>query len=141
MKPLKYAGLAAGLALLLALSLLPASAQTNEQPVQYQGQAVLTITNEGITGAPDTTQGGLYLVTVRNETQMSRGIVMQGVDLCCSPYTRFTKVLRPGQEVSFRWYFPSNRTVQVKDLIRCVPVARSCGAPLAGSMTRTLVFG
>jgi len=142
MKPLKYVGLLAGLSIIIwALTLLPASAQTGDPPVRYQGHAVLNITNHGITGIPDTAKGGLYRVTVRNSTKVSRGIVMKGVDLCCSPYTRFTKVLRPGEKVSFRWYFPGNRTVQVKDLIKCVPVARTCAVPRTGAMTRTLVFG
>jgi len=141
MKPQKYVGLAVGLAIMLALSLLPASAEMNEQAVPIQGHVVLTITRDGIQGTPDTSQGGLYLVTVRNTTNESRGIVMHGIDLCCSPYTRFTKVLRPGHEVTFRWYFPADRTVKIKDLIQCRPIARTCEAPRTGALAKTLVFG
>lgn len=141
MKPQNYVGLAVGLAILLALSLLPASAGMTEQAVPVKGHVVLTITRDGIQGAPDTTQGGLYMVTVKNTTKESKGIVMQGIDLCCSPYTRFTSVLRPGQEVTFRWFFPSDRTVKVKDLIQCRPIPRSCAAPRTGALGKTLVFG
>jgi hypothetical protein len=144
MKPVKYAGLIAAVLALGALAAMPAFAQEElTTPPITMGTLTLSITNDGIMGMPEQTPtgGGLYLVTVKNDSNVSRGIVMTGVDLCCSPYMRFTKVLKPGQEVSFRWFFPSDRTVQFRDLIRCRPVARTCGLPKAGSLASSLVFG
>lgn len=140
----KLMGLVACLVVLGALSLLPAFAQTTttspDMTNQVKGQVVFTITNTGITGGPSTAEGGLYIVTVRNESRSSRGLVIKGVDLCCSPYTRFTRVLKPGNEVTFRWFFPANRTVEIRDLIQCKPVALTCGHPRAGRLTTQVVF-
>lgn len=140
----KLMGLVASLVVLGALSLLPAFAQpTTTSPDMtgpVKGQVVFTITNTGITGGPSTAEGGLYIVTVRNESRGSRGLVIRGVDLCCSPYVRFTKVLKPGREVTFRWYFPENRTVEIRDLLQCKPISTTCGYPKYGRLTTQVVF-
>ena len=83
---------------------------------------------------------GLHLVTITNETSSPRGIVIKGIDKGVSPYVRFTKVLQPNQSVTFRWYFPDDRTVTVKDLLRCVHVQRTCALPKTGGMVSSIAF-
>lgn len=151
MKPVLYVGLIAAVLILGALSILPAFAEDVQATPPdsamisptHMANLTLTLTDDGILGAPEQTPagGGLYLLTVKNDSSGSRGIVMKGVDLCCSPYTRFVKVLRPGEQISFRWYFPSDRTVQFRDLLQCKPMARTCGAPRVGSLTSSVQFG
>ena len=137
MAPLKYLGL---VATILALWVVGVSAMAADEALTVQGNLTFTITNGGITGGSDVSNGGLYVVTVKNDTRQARGVVIKGIDLCCSPYTRYTRVLSPGREVTFRWYFPANRDVQIRDLIRCKPMARTCSAPLVGKLSKSVKF-
>lgn len=147
MKPVRYAGLIVAVLALGMIGILPVFADDIQGAAPYSavapsppGNVTLRITDDGILGAEQAPVGGLYLVTVRNDASSRKGIVMTGVDLCCSPYMRFTKVLDPGQEVTFRWYFPSDRTVMIRDLIQCKPMARTCGAPATGSLSSSMQF-
>lgn len=92
-----------------------------------RGKLVITITPTGI--EPQLVQPGqpgLYHVTIKNDSCETRGIVMKGIDRCCSRFVRYTKVLQPGQQETFRWYFPANRTIRVRDLMACQHKERSC---------------
>jgi hypothetical protein len=124
-----------------AILLVLAAGALMAQPAPEMGRLEVRITSQGIVEQP-TGQlgGGLYLVTVRNETPGHRGIVMKGIDKGVSPYIRFTKVLAPGQHYSFRWYFPEDRQVTIRDLLACKHAERSCVVAGFGRMTTTLNF-
>jgi hypothetical protein len=132
---------ALGYIALSAVLLVLAAGMAVAQPETQMGRLDVRITTEGVIETP-TGQlgGGLYLVTVKNETQGHRGVVLKGIDRGVSPYIRFTKVLTPGQQVSFRWYFPSDRQVTVKDLLACRHQMRTCTVARFGEMTTTLNF-
>jgi hypothetical protein len=124
-------------ALLFAFAASAAMAETG----QGAGRLEVRITNEGIVEHP-TGQlgGGLYVVTIKNETCGHRGLVMKGIDRAVSPYIRFSKVLAPGHQQSFRWYFPNDRKVAIRDLLACKHEQRSCVVAGVGGMTTTLNF-
>lgn len=83
----------------------------------------ITLNSGGIATSGDT-EPGPYVVTVRNNSSVGRGLVMQGIDKCCAPYTRFTRELAPGASTQFRWYFPPG-PVTIRDVLdaRKVPTA------------------
>ena len=83
---------------------------------------------------------GLYHVTIRNDSCEHRGIVMKGIDRCCSPFVRYTAILRPGEQETFRWYFPANRAIRVRDLMACDHKQRSCVVASFGRWQGTLQF-
>lgn len=131
---------------LLAISvfaLLATAAIAQEQlsfDQQIKGTLTFTISDEGITSSSTHPAGGPYNVVIHNSSSKNKGIVMMGDDLCCSPYLRFTKVLAPGQQQTFRWYFPAGRTVTLKDLEYCVHAARSCSRFVVGDMSTSIPF-
>lgn len=131
-----YASVAA-LLLVFATSIVAAPAFA--QPAEMQ-DIHIRITDNGIVQTGQQLQGGLYRVTVTNETRGHRGIVMKGIDRAVSPYTRFTKVLAPGHNVTFRWFFPTDRQVVVRDLVRCRQAERTCMNPLTGGLMGSLQF-
>lgn len=100
----------------------------------------ITLTNKGISKSADKLDGGLYMLTIKNDSSRSRGVVLTGVDLGVSKYIRFSKVLRPGQEETFRWYFPDDRSVQVRDLLACKHAERTCVVAREGSLSSSIVF-
>jgi len=136
MRPLTYTLLTLGL-LAAALALLPQAVYAQEKPKNL----VITITDRGITSNVSGPLGGLYIVTVHNKSSRDRGIVMRGIDRGVSPYIRFTKVLNTGQQTSFRWYFPSDRIVTMKDLLYCHHAQRTCAVASVGRFMETLTFG
>ncbi len=129
---------ARGYILLSILLLVFAASAAMAQPM---ATLHLRITDTGIVGQPTgQLDGGIYVVTIRNDTKGDRGLVMTGIDRAVSPYIRFTKVLHPGQELAFRWYFPKDRQVNIRDLIRCGHAERTCMAAAVGGMRTTLDF-
>lgn len=134
----KYMWLMAAVFALGALALAPAVMAQNGIGATAPN-LVVTITDTGITQSIPTPEAGLYTVTIRNDSSRSRGVVMQGVDLCCAPFIRFTRVLTPGAQETFRWYFPSDRVVEFRDLLRCVPAERTCAVAQVGGFTSTMV--
>ncbi len=128
--------LAVGILAVVALWMLPSAASA--QPMT---PITISITNNGIVSDATQPLGGLYLVTVRNDSSSSRGVVLKGIDRGPSPYIRFSRVLAPGERYTFRWYFPADRTVQLRDLLRCEHARRTYMLAGFGRMTSSLVFG
>lgn len=128
---LRYALVAAAVVIMGGLASGPASAQ---EPL------MITITDSGISTSIDQPAGGLYNVTVRNDTSGYRGVVMRGPDIGASRYIRFSSVLAPGASQSFRWYFASDGTVNLRDLLRCVHGKMTCVSAGVGNMTKTVDF-
>ena len=46
----------------------------------------------------------------------------------------------PGQSETFRWYFPSGKSVMVRDLTCCTHADRSCIIAGFGGMTASMTF-
>jgi hypothetical protein len=106
-----------------------------------RGALEIRLTGGGIEpGMAKPGQPGLYHVTIINDSHERRGIVMKGIDKGPSPFVRYTTVLEPGQRETFRWYFPGNRTVRVRDLMACGHRQRSCMAASFGEWHGTLQF-
>jgi len=114
-----------GVLLMLPVLSQSSLAQTlgNNEPM---GTVTIRITDAGLSTRSLQLAGGLYIVTVRNDSSNSRGLLLRGIDVCCSRYTRLIQVMKPGEQVSFRWFFPADRTVEVKDLIKCRPTPTAC---------------
>ena len=85
-------------------------------------------------------QPGLYHVTIRNDSHERRGIVMKGIDRGPSRFVRYTAILGPGEQETFRWYFPTDRQVTLRDLLACKHEQRSCVVASFGGMIITLLF-
>ena len=137
MRPLIYAALTVA----LVTAVVGFSATTAFAQDQIAADRVtITITDKGITDNLSQPLGGLYVVTVRNDSSAPRGLVMKGIDRAVSPYIRFSPVLEPGSQVTFRWYFPSDRKVMVRDLLCCNHAQRSCIVAGFGELTTSLVF-
>jgi hypothetical protein len=136
----RYAVVVAALAALGTLGLAPASSASTAGTIGADPIAI-TITNGGIVTNVEEPQGGLYVVTVKNDTCDARGIVMKGLDRGGSRYVRFTKVLGPGETQQFRWYFPVDRSIKLRDLMSCTHEKMTCVVAGYGGMTRSIHFG
>lgn len=101
---------------------------------------MISLTDEGIIGTPAEADGGLYVVTIVNNSSAPRGVVLNGIDLCCSPYVRYSKVLEPGHQETFRWYFPEDKNVKIRDLLSCTHEQRTCMVASTGSLNSTINF-
>ena len=134
MKARAYLTYALPLAVIFAISVAGLSAAAADT-------MTVRITNAGIMTGGNHMSGGLYLVTVKNETCAARGIVMKGGDRGVSQYLRFTKVLEPGESQSFRWYFPADRNVKMRDLLCCTHAERTCVVASFGGFIKSLSFG
>ena len=131
-----YLRYALAVAVVAALGAFATSAAYAMEPLR------VTITNSGIVTDVDHTAGGLYAVTVKNDTCDARGIVMKGLDRGGSRFLRFTKVLGPGESQSFRWYFPAGRgDVRLRDLLCCTHEKFTCVLAGYGGLTTSLRFG
>lgn len=136
----RYAMVIAILAALATLGIASASSASTAATIGADSIAI-AITNGGIVTSAGEPQGGLYVVTVKNDTCDARGIVMKGHDRGGSRYLRFTKVLGPGEKQTFRWYFPVNRSVKLRDLLCCTHEKMTCVVAGYGGMTRSIHFG
>jgi len=110
----RYAVVVAALAALGTLGLAPASSASTAGTIGADPIAI-TITNGGI--------------------------VMKGLDRGGSRYVRFTKVLGPGETQQFRWYFPVDRSIKLRDLMSCTHEKMTCVVAGYGGMTRSIHFG
>lgn len=116
---------------------------TTTQPVGRGPIAIqpmtLSITDSGIDLPAGTLTSGPYNVTITNNSSRTRGLVMTGTDICCSPFVRFNRVLAPGQSVTFRWFFaPGN--VRIRDYTCAAHVARSLTNVTYGNINSTVTF-
>lgn len=81
-----------------------------------RGTIDISLTNTGIVKQIGQIETGLYDLKIVNNSSRPRGLMISGIDLCCTPYSRFSRILRPGQSQLFRWYFAPGK-VQLKDFI------------------------
>lgn len=79
-----------------------------------RGTINISLTNNGIRKIVGESPTGLYDLRITNSSSGRRGLVLSGIDLCCTPYTRFSQLLRPGQTQVIRWYFAPGK-VQLRD--------------------------
>jgi len=136
MRPLVYAAFTVA----LISAVVGFSATTAFAQELTANRVTITITDNGINDNLSQPLGGLYIVTVRNDSSAPRGLVMKGIDRAVSPYIRFSPVLQPGSQVTFRWYFPSDRKVAIRDLLCCNHAQRSCVVAGFGGLTTSLTF-
>lgn len=78
---------------------------------QTRGSINVRLTNTGITKEVYQTPTGLYDLSITNSSSRARGLVISGTDLCCTKYTRFSKIIRPGSTQVFRWYFAPGKVL------------------------------
>jgi hypothetical protein len=98
----------------------------------------ISITKTGITHTPKSFSGGHHVVMLKNMTGSARGIEMTGMDKGGSPYVRFSRVLAPGKSETFKWYFPPEKTVYLRDLTSCVHKSRTCVVATFGGMVSAI---
>lgn len=79
-----------------------------------RGTIAISLTNTGIVKEIGQSGTGLYDLNITNNSSRRRGLMITGTDLCCTLYTRFSRILRPGESQVFRWYFAPGKA-QLKD--------------------------
>ena len=103
------------------------------------GTIDISLTNSGIRKQVGEAPSGLYVVTIINNSTTHRGLVMTGSDLCCTIFTRFSQIIKPGERQSFRFYFAPGK-VQMRDYLS----GRRTGTGLVdvkyGSNTSSIIF-
>lgn len=123
------------------LTISPADEGIVGVPAEAKGDKLtISLTDEGIVGIPAEAKGGLYVVTIVNDASTPRGVVLKGIDLGPTPYVRYTKVLEPGHQETFRWYFPEDKNVNIRDLISCTHEQRTCMAAREGNLNSSINF-
>ena len=88
------------------------------------GRITINLTNSGIQTQTTTTGAGLYDVSIVNRASKPRGLLIRGIDLCCTEYNRFSKMIKPGATESFRWYFASGK-ITMREFISARKTGRS----------------
>lgn len=135
------------IALFVALAVLfvmPTSAIAigSEAQQDVYNDAVLhvtvALTSEGIVATPTSLSPGNHLLTIENNTSEPRGIEMIGIDSRTSPTVRYSKVLRPGESETFRWFLAPGKTVYVRDILTCGHDQMSCMLVTFGEMAKDI---
>ena len=98
----------------------------------------ITLTDTAIMTKPSSLAAGDHTVTVKNMTATPRGVEITGVDRGGTVYVRYTKILPKGKSESFKWYFPTNHTAYVKDLLKCEHAANTCVIATFGMMRKAI---
>lgn len=104
-----------------------------------RGTINVSLTNTGIQKSTGEVTTGLYDLKITNNSSRSRGLMISGIDLCCTSYVRFSHMLRPGQSQIFRWYFAPGK-VQFKDFTGGVRTSTSWTKVKFGGHTTSVVF-
>lgn len=104
-----------------------------------RGTINVSLTSTGIRKTIGEAPTGLYDLRITNSSNRTRGLVISGIDLCCTPYTRFSRLLRPGQSQVFRWYFAPGK-VQFRDFTGGARTATSWTNVRYGGHASSLVF-
>jgi hypothetical protein len=94
----------------------------------------ISITRNGITYTPKSLPSGDHVIMIKNMTSMARGLEMVGTDKGGSPFIRFSKILKPGKSETFRWFFPAEKTVYLRDITSCEHRSRTCVIVSYGGM-------
>lgn len=108
-------------------------------PGQLMGNIPISLTDDGIKKDVGEAPAGLWDVTVTNNSSRCRGLIVSGIDICCSPYNRFTKLLTPGQSQTFRFFFATGK-VTMKDFLDARRAGRSFDAVIPGKFSSSIVF-
>ncbi len=104
-----------------------------------RGSINISLTNTGIKKSVGRMPSGLYKVTVTNNSSRRRGLVMSGADLCCTFYTRFSKLIPVGGTQTFRWYFAPGKT-QIRDFLSGYKTRTSYTDVKYGKHSSSIVF-
>lgn len=104
-----------------------------------RGTINISLTNTGIRKSTGEVTTGLYDLKITNNSSRTKGLVISGTDLCCTSYTRFSVLLKPGQSQIFRWYFAPGK-VQLKDFTGGVKGATSWSKVRFGGHSTSLAF-
>lgn len=104
-----------------------------------RGTIDISLTNTGIAKQVAETPTGLYDLNITNNSSRPRGLVITGIDLCCTAYTRFSQVLPPGGSQVFRWYFAPGK-VQFRDFTGGTRTKTSYTHVSFGGHSSSLVF-
>jgi hypothetical protein len=124
----------------LVLAIIAVAAIYSVTVAQAPMKLTITITDKGIIVSPRDLMGGDYNVTVKNMTSMRRGVELTGMDKGGSTYIRYSKIVAKGKADMFRWYFPSDQTVYVKDVLKCQHAQRGCTIVTFGGMKTAVRF-
>ena len=81
-----------------------------------RGSIDISLTDTGIVKKVGQAETGLYDLNITNNSSRPMGLMISGVDLCCTAYTRYSKILAPGASQVFTWYFAPGK-VQFKDFL------------------------
>jgi len=81
-----------------------------------RGTIDISLTDRGVVKKVGQAPFGLYDLHITNNSSRPRGLTIRGADLCCTFYTRFSQVLRPGGKQVFRWFFAPGK-VQIRDFL------------------------
>lgn len=106
---------------------------------QEVNQLTINITDNAIEVSNESLKTGPYEVTIVNDSQCTRGLLMKGRDVACSPFIRFNQVLDPGEKTTFRWYFAPGE-VTLKDFTCASHFARSLTDVSLGGLDGKVVF-
>lgn len=104
-----------------------------------RGTIDISLTDSGIKKKIGEAPAGLYIVTITNNSSRVRGMVMTGSDLCCTIFTRFSRLIQPGQQQTFRWFFAPGK-VKMQDFLSGKQTATSFIDVKYGPHTSSIIF-
>lgn len=137
--------LAAFFSALVALHFTPMpanAAETKPGQARYNasiGHITVTLTPRAIIVTPSgTLTGGNHILTVRNMSRGPHGVEIIGIDIAGSPVIRYSKVLKPRQSQSFRWYVAPHQTEYIRDITSCYHNKRNCMVVTYGRLSKAL---
>ncbi|MGI6296172.1 MAG: hypothetical protein ACOX3G_08790 [Armatimonadota bacterium] len=104
-----------------------------------KGTIDISLTDSGIRKKIGEAPAGLYIVNITNNSSRTRGLVMTGSDLCCTIFTRFSRLMQPGQKQTFRWFFAPGK-VKMQDFLGGKQTATSFIDVKYGPHTSSIIF-
>lgn len=99
----------------------------------------ITLTDTRINKAVANAPAGLYDITISNISPRPRGLYMNGTDICCTEFNRYSRVLQPGKSQTFRFYFAPGKVI-FRDLLRCEHGKKTCLIATYGQHWSSIVF-
>jgi len=104
-----------------------------------RGTINVSLTDSRIVKKIGEAPSGLYDLSITNNSSTPRGLVITGTDLCCTIYTRYSQILRPGGKQIFRWYFAPGKA-HIKDFVGGVKTKTSYSNVKLGGHSSSIVF-
>ena len=104
-----------------------------------RGTIDVSLTNTRIVKKVGEAPSGLYDLSITNNSSTPRGLIITGIDLCCTIYTRYSKILRPGGKQIFRWYFAPGKA-HIKDFVGAVKTKTSYTRVKLGGHSSSIMF-